>query len=59
MSYNHTLSLLMLLAQAHGVKHGEGRGGRGSDGLLFLLMVVAGVCGPILVVTTEDLVLLS
>lgn len=49
----------MLLAQAHGVKHGKGRGGRGSDGLLFLLMVVAGVCGPIPVVTTEDLVLRS
>lgn len=36
---------------------GEGNGGRGSDGLLLPLMVVAGVRSPNLVVTAEDLVL--
>lgn len=58
MSYIHALSLLMLLAQAHGVKHrerGEGGGG-GSAGLLFLLIVGVGVSSPILVVTAKDLV---
>ncbi len=55
MSYNHALSLLMLLAQAHGVKHRE-RGEGGSAGLLFLLIVGVGVSSPILVVTAKDLV---
>lgn len=33
----------------------EGGGGGGSDGLLFPLMVVGGVCSPILGVPVEDL----
>lgn len=57
MSYNHALSLLMLLAQAHGVNTGRGERGRGSVGLLFLLMVGVRVCSQIRVVTAEDLML--